>query len=197
MFNQYIKGAKTHAVYCNNSSGGETAAQYLFDLGHEKITYMGFINETIGEIQRKTAFLDTLKKHGIYHVEEVYSEYSYESGCENARKIFETSNIPSAIFCTSDLIGVGVMDVARYEFGLKIPEDISVLGFDDIPMSSWASYNLTTISQPVNDLVQNTIDVLEQVMKNKELPPQIIEIPICLKKRNTVGYSCHTEPKPT
>lgn len=60
---------------------------------------------------------------------------------------------------------MGFMDAARYEFGLSIPDDISIVGFDDIEMASWQAYNLTTVSQPVESLAYNTVEVLVKLIE--------------------------------
>jgi len=65
-----------------------------------------------------------------------------------------------AIFCANDLIAMGTLDLARYKLGIKIPEELSIIGFDDIPSAAWPGFELTTVKQPVRQLVDNTIQVL-------------------------------------
>jgi len=77
------------------------------------------------------------------------------------------------------------MDAARYEFGLRIPEDLSVIGFDDIPMAAWSAFSLTTIRQPFDDMVQATIQVLMQAIEDPEAPPvSAIVLPKFIARRS-------------
>ncbi|MBO0662516.1 LacI family DNA-binding transcriptional regulator [Jiella flava] len=73
----------------------------------------------------------------------------YEAGGEAARRLFGRSNGPDGVFCTTDLLALGFMDTARREFGLRIPDDLSIIGFDDIEQAGWQSYRLTTFAQPL------------------------------------------------
>ncbi len=186
LFNRHMSNVDAHCVYCDNLVGGMIAGEYIASRGHRNIAYIGYIDEVSSEIKRHDGFLAKLSDYDIYDVMEEFSEYSYESGCMAARKLFKKYNKPTAVFCTSDLIAMGVMDVARYEFGLRVPEDISVVGFDDIPMSSWAAYSLTTVRQPIDKMIEATVDIIKQTKYNSELPRQSIRIPLEIVERKTV-----------
>lgn len=80
------------------------------------------------------------------------------------------TNPPSAIFCTSDLIAMGVMDAARYRLGLRIPEDLAVVGYDDIEMAEWEAYNLTTVHQPIAELIDETVSMVEELLNSTVEP---------------------------
>jgi DNA-binding LacI/PurR family transcriptional regulator len=80
---------------------------------------------------------------------------SYASGIEAARRVFGRSKGPDGVFCVTDLIAMGFMDAARQEFGLSIPDDLCVVGFDDIEQASWGSYNLTTFAQPLEQMADH------------------------------------------
>ncbi len=73
---------------------------------------------------------------------------------------------PDAIFCTSDIIALGVMDVIRKKFHKSIPQDISVIGFDNIPASAFDAYDLTTISYPFERMIPCTVDLLERILSS-------------------------------
>ena len=69
-------------------------------------------------------------------------------------------NPPDAVFVANDHMAFAVMDTLRFELGFRIPEDVSVVGYDDVPAASWPSFNLTTVQQPVDTMVQKTVDIL-------------------------------------
>ncbi|QTF07582.1 LacI family transcriptional regulator [Brenneria izadpanahii] len=85
---------------------------------------------------------------------------SYETGAAAARKLLADPDWPDGVFCVTDLIACGFIDVARHEFGLRIPEDICVIGFDDIEQAGWVGYQLTTFSQPLADMANAIIELL-------------------------------------
>ena len=85
---------------------------------------------------------------------------SYQSGQEAARRVFGRSEAPDGVFCVTDLLALGFMDVARQEFGIAIPDDLCVVGFDDIEQAGWASYQLTTFRQPLDPMADEVVDLL-------------------------------------
>ncbi|MFM2485657.1 LacI family DNA-binding transcriptional regulator [Celerinatantimonas yamalensis] len=84
----------------------------------------------------------------------------YETGAAAARQLLAGRNRPDGVFCVTDLIACGFIDVARHEFGLRVPEDICVIGFDDIEQAGWVGYQLTTFAQPLNTMASAIIQLL-------------------------------------
>ncbi len=80
---------------------------------------------------------------------------TYASGAEAARRLFARSRVPDGVFCVTDLLAVGFMDVARHEFDLRVPEDLCIVGFDDIEEADWQAYRLTTFSQPLDEMADH------------------------------------------
>ena len=74
--------------------------------------------------------------------------YTYEAGYEAARRLLQRDDPPDGIFCASDLVAMGALDLAKGKLDLDVPQELSVIGFDDIPMASWPGYSLTTVRQP-------------------------------------------------
>ena len=87
---------------------------------------------------------------------------SYQTGIDTARQILASRNRPDGVFCVTDLIACGFMDAARQEFQLSIPEDICVIGFDNIEQAGWLSYQLTTFGQPLEDMTNAIVERLEK-----------------------------------
>ena len=84
----------------------------------------------------------------------------YDCGATGARALLAGAGRPDAVFCVTDLIACGFMDVARQEFRMRIPEDLCVIGFDDIEQARWGSYGLTTFAPPVDDLAARVVEML-------------------------------------
>lgn len=102
---------------------------------------------------------------------------SYATGAEGARQLLGASNRPDGVFCATDLLALGFMDVARQEFRLSIPENLCVIGFDDIPQAGWLGYNLTTFRQPVDEIADHIVGIIErddpEPASTKHLPVQV------------------------
>ena len=86
---------------------------------------------------------------------------SYEAGYATAKALLPGSGRPDAAFCVTDLLACGFMDGARAEFGLSVPDELCVVGFDDIEQAGWSSYELTTFSQPSESIAERIAGLLE------------------------------------
>ncbi|MFO1150463.1 MAG: LacI family DNA-binding transcriptional regulator [Alsobacter sp.] len=109
----------------------------------------------------------------------------YEGGIAAARSLFAAGTRPDAVFCVNDLMALGVMDCARHVFGLDVPRDLCVIGFDDIPQAEWLSYALTTFEQPAETIAQAAVRLALQDPEAMP-PPQTVTVSPRLVWRETV-----------
>ena len=86
-----------------------------------------------------------------------------------ARELLSLKKRPQAIFVCNDHMAVAVMDVARYEFGLSIPDDLSIVGYDDVGPARWPSYGITSVTQPIAPMVEATVDILMDQIASGEI----------------------------
>ena len=93
------------------------------------------------------------------HAHEIGGEFSYAAGYDAARRLIRRRHSPDCIFFASDIMAIGGIDAIRTE-NLRVPADISIVGFDDVPIAGWPSYELTTIRQPIAQMVDATAEVL-------------------------------------
>jgi DNA-binding LacI/PurR family transcriptional regulator len=183
LFNRYIPNTPTWAVSCDNVRGAREVADLLLDNKHTKIAYIGGNPNTSTNRDRKSGFVDRLAERGKKPVLVTDRTYSYEWGYEAASQFVRPSKI-NAVFCANDIIALGVIDAIRNELKARIPDDISVIGFDDIPQASWPSYSLTTMRQPVDEMIDVAVNLLDQ-----DLDPRICEPRIHLIKGGLVTRS--------
>ncbi len=162
LFNRFVTDTSASVVCCDNVQGGRLVANFLLDAGHMRIAYIAGPENTTTNLMREKGFTDQLHTRGYGEVIREQAAYSYEAGREAARRLLTGDNSPEAIFCAADIIALGVMDTARYELGIQIPNDLSIVGFDDIPLAEWSAYNLTTIRQPVDEMITATLELLER-----------------------------------
>lgn len=174
LFNRFVPGATVSAVCCDNVTAVRDVVNYLVqDKGFKNIAYITGSENSSTNLDRKKGFIDRLRELGIDNYVIEFGDYTYESGKEAVKKILEKENIPQVIFCASDLMALGVMDYLRFNEGIKIPEDIAIVGFDDIYMASWPSYSLTTVHQPIGKMVDALIQLLENKLSNSDLEPVV------------------------
>lgn len=182
LFNRYANNRNVTAVCCDNVEAGRHCANYLVKKGYRKFAYIGSIEDVSTSIDRQKGFLDRLREQGFSDSDTYKCAFSYEAGQEIMRKILSHKTKKyDAIFCANDLIAAGCMDVARYEYNLNLPDDLAIIGFDNIDLASYPSYNLTTFTQPLEDMIEKTVQLImnpsEQDM-NRHLflyPCEIIE----------------------
>lgn len=140
-------GKDVDSVKVDNKKGAGLAMNYLFSLGHRRIA---FISDKIVTRERKIGYENALKKYHLPLNENLIIESSFiseDAGYQGVKQLLQLSNSPTAIFCARDLIAAGAIS-ALVESGLKVPEDISVIGFDDINLAKFLNPPLTTIAQP-------------------------------------------------
>lgn len=167
LFNRFAPETQANVVCCDNEDGGRQAANVLLDSGHQQIAYMAGTSSTATNLMREQGFMAQLAARGYGDCMRDEGVYSYEDGRSAARRLLDRDDPPDAIFCAADVMALGAIDVARYELGIRVPDELSIIGFDDIPMASWPAYDLTTILQPVGQM----IDTAVQLIANKESDP--------------------------
>ena len=144
-----------HVVISNERSATAAMAEYLVGLGHCRIGYIAGPKGMKSTRERLEGFCDALEKHGCKLDEDMIARgaYSFESGIECTRTLLANSTPPTAIFASNDEMAVGAITAAQ-EMGLKVPDDLSVAGFDDSILASRIIPKLTTIRRPVKEMAR-------------------------------------------
>ncbi|HBY57525.1 MAG TPA: LacI family transcriptional regulator [Candidatus Atribacteria bacterium] len=179
---------KANYVDAENRKGAYQAVTYLVNSGHKRIGYLGGSFDFVFNQERFEGYLQALKEHNLEYGKELTMESinTEESGYEAMRKLLEASSIPTAVFVANDLDAIGAMKAIK-EKGLKIPEDIAVIGFDDIQLASYTEPTLTTVRQPIYEMGTTAISLLVQLIKGKKEGPLKIELPTQLIIRESSG----------
>lgn len=159
-FNRYTLHGQGKAVHCDNIGGGALVADLLLDRGHRRIAFVAGDEDTSSSHDRERGFCDRLAARGAGLSGRVAGGFSYEGGCAAAHALVASGQTPDAIFCANDLMALGVMDTLRSHFGLTIPGDLSVIGFDNIPAAGLGGYGLTTIDQNVPRMAAEAVEML-------------------------------------
>ena len=193
LFNRSIYGHPVNSVCCANEDGARDVARLLCEAGHVRFGLVGGHADTSTHIERRQAFVEELRRHGICGVVEHSGGNTYEGGRTAARLLLDAAQRPTALSCISDIMALGALDATRYDLKLSVPDDVSIVGFDDIPAAAWPSYQLTTVQQPVDKMVDQAIALLERQIKDTAAPPSQLHIPGTI----IVRTSARLGPQPT
>jgi len=182
LFNRYAADAPVFAVSCDNVQGGRTVADALLEAGHARFAFIGGVPDSSTNQDRKAGFMARLNERGRKLEFVLEGDYSYAWGRGAASHLFSQPAPPDAVFCGNDLIAFGVLDTVRNDYGLRVPQDVSIVGFDDVPAAAWGSYALTTVRQPTAQMVEAVLSLLEPDAVRKS---QRTLLPVSLIQRAT------------
>lgn len=168
-----IEGPQSVSV--SNTGAARNALHMLKRAGCKRMAIVSSRVGTASLVARETAFAEAAREEGL-PVDAVHiGATSYASGAEAARQLLSRPERPDGAFCVTDLLACGFMDVARHEFGLRIPEELCVVGFDDIEQAGWSAYELTTFRQPIDDITSHIIALVTQGPEEPPAPPASFE----------------------
>ena len=151
------------AVYCDGRTAAAAAADFLLSHGHRRIGVITGDANVSKEEGRIEGFCQRVEARGGEITAVIQGDYFYDSGYACAEALLKSQR-PEAIFCAEDSIAMGAMDAARERFGLRIPEDLSIMGFDNISIGAFHSYRLTTMRHPLDKMIASTIEILEAMI---------------------------------
>jgi LacI family transcriptional regulator len=174
------------AVVADNHSGARSAVEYLIDLGHRRIGFIGGRVELEAATRREEGYREALCAAGIPVEAELVQngDFSREGGAVCAQKLLEQSRRPTAIFAANDESAAGVYETAA-ELGLRIPDDLSVVGFDNVPDSLTLNPPLTTVDQFVSEMGYTATMMLMDLLQGKSLESYRRTIPTKLVIRDS------------
>lgn len=146
-------GAETPSIGATNWEGGVTATRHLLDLGHRRIAMIGGPDGVLCSRARIDGYRTALEIAGLAFDPALVrrGDFHVRSGYRQMASLLSLPDRPTAVFAGSDLQALGVYEAAR-DAGLRIPEDLSVVGFDDLPIACWLTPELTTIRQPLQEM---------------------------------------------
>ncbi|WP_282608541.1 LacI family DNA-binding transcriptional regulator [Pelagibius sp. Alg239-R121] len=166
LFNRYVPSSPASSVTSDNIEGGRLLARFLVEGGHERIAFIAGAEDSSTNRDREAGFFKGLAEHGMTVWARAVGGYNFEGAAAAARELFSRKDRPDAVFVANDHMAFSVMDVLRGELDLRIPEDVSVVGYDDVPEAAWKGYDLTTISQSSQNMIEATVSILlEQIEK--------------------------------
>ncbi|MEP2948242.1 MAG: LacI family DNA-binding transcriptional regulator [Lentilitoribacter sp.] len=176
LFNRHQDDDRFSSVTSNNYDGGRKAAEFLIAGGHKRIAHIAGWEGASTQRDREAGFRSMLKEKGVELFARETGNFQFDETQEATRLMFNKDVIPDAVFVTNDHMAIAAMECLRYEFKLSIPDDVSIIGYDDVEIASWPSYSLTTIRQPANRMVDETVKTLMKRIRGEDITPHKIEI---------------------
>jgi DNA-binding LacI/PurR family transcriptional regulator len=170
LYNRTATSAPAASVSCDSAAGEQDLVERLLAAGHRRFAVIaGPEDSSVGE-DRRVAALDRLGRAGMANVPVVRGDFSYDSGARGVRRLMEGGARFDALVCVSDQMAIGAIDACREAFGLRTPQDISVVGFDGSGPASWASYRVTSIRQPVHRMTEAAVAMLVERIDDPTTP---------------------------
>ncbi len=169
LVNDQYPGAFVHSVMIGNLEGSRAAAKHLVELGHTRIAYLGDQFGYQSDVERFAGYREALDRAGIPFLSEfaVHGDGKPEAAMSAMDKLLALANPPTAVCCYNDMSALGAMQSIRLH-GLRVPEEISVVGFDDLFFASYTQPPLTTVRQPMRRMGQLAMENLFKLMSGEE-----------------------------
>lgn len=192
----YVRIPGANHVGMDDDAGGQLAGEYLIRMGHRRIGFLGNnVDESDVDRHRLDGFRTGLAEGGV-ELDDDFILRNREAlfPPEPLRKIMALPDRPTAFFCTSDLAAVQLMQ-ALSRLGLRVPDDVSVIGFDDLPLATMVQPALTTLSQDISQKAHLVVEMLLRHIRQRGLAPERTLLGTCLVERQSVRRLEPAEPE--
>ncbi|MGR3485245.1 MAG: LacI family DNA-binding transcriptional regulator [Paracoccaceae bacterium] len=176
-FNREIEDDDLDVVVTDNLAGGRAVADLLIDAGHERIAYLAGFEGASTQRDREGGFRARLAERGVPLAARGQTNFIRAQAAAATRAMFDRPDRPDAVFVCNDHMAFAAIGVLRCELGLRIPDDVAVVGFDDVPMAAWPEYDLTTIRQGMERMVAAAVEGVVMRIEDPSLPPRRVVVP--------------------
>jgi DNA-binding LacI/PurR family transcriptional regulator len=158
-------------VGIDERAAGLLATEHLLELGHTRVGFVAGPQRFLPTQQKMEGWRAALEQRGLPApaVLCAHDEFSVEGGRKAARKLFNGEHPPTGVICSNDLMAIGALQQAR-EHGLRVPDDLSIVGFDGIAAATWTEPSLTTIAQPIADIAETAVNALWSLVEEPDRP---------------------------
>jgi len=184
LFNRMLETDGELAVVSDNRAGGRMAAEHFVFSGRTRIGHIAGWEDASTQRDREAGFMEGLRAAGQGLFAREVGDFRLNRAQDATRRMFDTEIRPDAVFVANDYMAFGVMDVLRAELGLRVPDDVAVIGFDDVPSAAWPAYGLTTVRQDAQAMVTATVQALLSEIQGQSAVSQT-KLPVSLIKRSS------------
>lgn len=185
-FGRHAAASRVNVVGIDNIEAGRMAANELVARGHKRVAMLAGPETATSTQDRLLGFLDALKSHRDVEVTTSYaSAYSFDAGYDEMCRLMDAGPLAEAYFCGDDVLSIGTLS-ALQNAGLKVPEDVGIIGLNDMEMAGWRNINLTTIRQPIDEVVDISVEMVCAMLDNPDAAPVSRLLPCRLVERATL-----------
>jgi DNA-binding LacI/PurR family transcriptional regulator len=188
LINRPLAGHAVDTVVADHVAGGRLAADHLLAAGCRHLGVVSSAARTASLMGRLNAFRTRADDAGIPVRIWQQGPTDYRAGRDAALEMLADGEL-DGVFCVTDLLALGFLDAARTECGRRVPDDLSVIGFDDIPQAGWSAYRLTTFRQPVEDVAGAVMEMIRRRAEHPAAARALTTVPVWLIARSTVRPS--------
>lgn len=176
----------TSSVTSKNQEGGRLVGELLVRTGHRRIAWLAGLENASTSLDRETGLCEALSAAGLALHARAVGHYDFAEARRAVLTLFDDpATRPDALFAANDHMAIAALETLRNELGLQVPHDVSVVGFDNVPQAAWPSFNLTTVQQDVDQMVDATRTLLFEQIGGQVLA-RSVAVPCVLVERGTV-----------
>lgn len=184
-FGRYSSAPQVHVVGIDNVECGRMAARALLARGYRKLAFLGGPEAATSTQDRYAGFFEELgRTRGLSLSYSFADAYSFDAGRREMLRLLQTDTA-EAYFCGDDVLSIGVLSAIK-ESGLRVPEDIGIIGLNDMEMARWQNVNLTTIHQPIQQIITSSIELMVAMLDDPERYPEARIFPCEIVERGTL-----------
>lgn len=183
LVNRYLQKDVVSSVSGDNYGGGAAVADLLVRGGHRRIAFMAGLDDTSSSRDRGQGLKDRLATHGIAIYAQDTGQYRHVDAIAAARRLLSMTPAPDAIFCANDIMAMAALEVAKVEFGLKVPAQLAIVGYDNSDPASWPLHQLTSVDQHLDEMVRLSVEMLLRKLVSGDGTLEHLTIPASLVLR--------------
>ncbi|OUS08210.1 transcriptional regulator [Rhodobacterales bacterium 52_120_T64] len=184
-FGRFSATPDVHIVGIDNQQCGRMAARCLIEKDYKSIGFMGGPENATSTQDRFDGFMEEAGKHPDIEVSYSYADaYSHEAGRKEMLRLLKKDHA-EAYFCGDDVLSIGALSAIETA-GLSVPDDIGIIGLNDMEMAAWENFNLTTIHQPVSQIISSSIELIVAMLDEPDRYPETRLFPCRIVERGTL-----------
>ena len=188
MFNRTSNKGRISTVSSDNLGGGRAVAHFLADGGHQRVAYIAGVENSSTNHDREEGLRAGLAERGLRVVARAVGDYEFERAVATQElfgNLVTSRERPDALFVASDHMAFAAIDTLRGALGLRVPEDVSVVGFDNVPQADWGAYRLTTVQQDAVPMIEATVQMLLRQLEDDAVTRDHVVVPTQLVVRSS------------
>ena len=185
-FGRYSSAPEVHVVGIDNVECGRMAARELIARNYTRVAYLGGPTAATSTQDRFAGFAAELATHPQIQISHSFAQnYSFEAGRAEMLRLLDAGPHAQAYFCADDVLSIGALSAIQHN-GLKVAEDIGIIGLNDMEMAGWENINLTTIRQPIRQIVNSSVELTVAMLAEPDRYPEARLFPCKVIERGTL-----------